>query len=272
MLITDNGPAYTSKQFKQFLFNWEIEHVTSSPLYAQSNGKSERTIRTVKNMLKKCEDSEHDFHLSLLNLRSTPRDGVDSPAQILMGRRLNTRLPIYEPLLADTVDNKLNYDKLLNKQTRQKSIYDRHAKHKVYPSLDQNDKVVINDGGQRRLMKVVQQAKEPRSYILEDETGRIFRRNRRHIVCRRRKGNEGAQATVTGTNKTVERPWTPASSTTGCDAEASTCAKENAIQTGISNHIRTYELPSTNDAQFKILLCASEDMQNYHSVSRIKGS
>ncbi|KAL0839884.1 hypothetical protein ABMA28_016507 [Loxostege sticticalis] len=66
-LVTDNGPAYSSSEFKQFMREWEVRHVTSSPHYPQSNGKSERTVQTVKNILKKCIYSGQDFTLSLLN-------------------------------------------------------------------------------------------------------------------------------------------------------------------------------------------------------------
>ncbi|CAH0730338.1 unnamed protein product, partial [Brenthis ino] len=41
------------------------------------------------------------------------------------------------------------------------------------------------DGKQRKLVKVLHQAVEPRSYIVEDEAGRKYKRNRRHLVRRR---------------------------------------------------------------------------------------
>ena len=39
--VTDNGPQFVSSEFSVFARTWEIEHVTSSPTYAQSNGKAE---------------------------------------------------------------------------------------------------------------------------------------------------------------------------------------------------------------------------------------
>ena len=37
-LITDNGPQYNCRAFRQFTEAYGIEHITSSPLYRQSNG------------------------------------------------------------------------------------------------------------------------------------------------------------------------------------------------------------------------------------------
>ena len=40
-LVTDNGPLYSSKEFKDFRESYGIEHLTSSPHYPQANRSSE---------------------------------------------------------------------------------------------------------------------------------------------------------------------------------------------------------------------------------------
>ncbi|KAK3741169.1 hypothetical protein QZH41_002994 [Actinostola sp. cb2023] len=50
-LVTDNGPQYHSKEFQTFCSTWGIEHTTSSPLFPQSNGFSERMILKKLDML-----------------------------------------------------------------------------------------------------------------------------------------------------------------------------------------------------------------------------
>ena len=59
-LLTDNGPQYSSRQFKNFADNWGFVHNTSSPLYPRSNGLAERTVQTVKNILKKAKEDGKD--------------------------------------------------------------------------------------------------------------------------------------------------------------------------------------------------------------------
>lgn len=41
-LISDNGPQYVSRDFKQFIRLAGMDHVRTSPYYPQSNGKIER--------------------------------------------------------------------------------------------------------------------------------------------------------------------------------------------------------------------------------------
>lgn len=42
------------EEFKQFAKCYKFNHKTSSPRYAKSNGLVERTVQTVKTILKKC--------------------------------------------------------------------------------------------------------------------------------------------------------------------------------------------------------------------------
>ena len=45
---SDNGPQYAGQHFQNFCRQWGIQHVTSSPHYAQSNGFSERQVNHKK--------------------------------------------------------------------------------------------------------------------------------------------------------------------------------------------------------------------------------
>jgi putative transposase len=47
-IITDNGPQFIAKDFKQFIRISGMTHVKTSPYYPQSNGKLERYHRTIK--------------------------------------------------------------------------------------------------------------------------------------------------------------------------------------------------------------------------------
>jgi len=47
-LITDNGPQFVAKDFKEFIRVAGMTHVRTSPYYPQSNGKIERWHKTVK--------------------------------------------------------------------------------------------------------------------------------------------------------------------------------------------------------------------------------
>ena len=47
-IISDNGPQFLAKEFKEFIRICGMTHVKTSPYYPQSNGKIERFFRTIK--------------------------------------------------------------------------------------------------------------------------------------------------------------------------------------------------------------------------------
>jgi len=47
-IISDNGPQFIAKDFKEFIRICGMTHVKTSPYYPQSNGKLERYHRTIK--------------------------------------------------------------------------------------------------------------------------------------------------------------------------------------------------------------------------------
>ena len=91
ILLSDNGPQFSASQFKDFTKSWNINHITSSPRFAQSNGEVERSVQTVKNLLKKSGDP----YLALLAYRTTPLVNGEAPCQLLMGRMLRTTIPVH---------------------------------------------------------------------------------------------------------------------------------------------------------------------------------
>ena len=91
-IMSDNMP-FASQLFNNFAKEWGIKLTTSSPLYSQSNGQSERAVQTIKNLLKKASEEGRDPYLALMAYRNTPVTGMSySPAQMLMSRSLNTKV------------------------------------------------------------------------------------------------------------------------------------------------------------------------------------
>lgn len=89
-LISDNGPQFSGHEMKAFATDYCFEHVTSSPKHPQGNAEAKRAIQTVKYLLKKGKDP----YQALLAYRATPLSNGYSPAELLMGRRLRTTLPV----------------------------------------------------------------------------------------------------------------------------------------------------------------------------------
>ena len=54
-IVSDNGPAFTSHEFKEYMKQCGIHHIRSSPYHPSSNGLAERAVHTFKSSLKKLE-------------------------------------------------------------------------------------------------------------------------------------------------------------------------------------------------------------------------
>ena len=94
-IISDNGPQFISKGFKEFIRISGMTHVKTSPYYPQSNGKLERYHRTIKSTcirantplsLDDCQRLVNDFVDRYNNRRLHSAIGYITPADKLHGR------------------------------------------------------------------------------------------------------------------------------------------------------------------------------------------
>jgi len=94
-IISDNGPQFISKDFKEFVRISGMTHVKTSPYYPQSNGKLERYHRTIKSTcirvntplsLDDCQRLVTNFVDKYNNVRLHSSIGYVTPADKLHGR------------------------------------------------------------------------------------------------------------------------------------------------------------------------------------------
>jgi len=186
VLMSDNGPPFNSSEFKEFASKYAFKHVTSSPGYAQSNGKVENAVKTSKNLIHKAMESKSDPYLALLDWRNTPTEGFKtSPAQRLFSRRTRTLLPTTVTMLHPKVPTNTVKDFTASK-IKQAFYYNRGAKD--LPPLQPGDSVRVkplapHSKGKRWPKACAQEKVGIRSYCIKTDDGRELRRNRRHLVA-----------------------------------------------------------------------------------------
>ena len=186
-VVSDNGSQYsntrnlfsTTHEFKQFAEEWGFRHTTSSPEYPQSNGAAERAVQTAKRIFKKAAADKKDPFEGLLKYRNTPFEDIGvSPVQLLMSRRTRTMIPTHRRLLLpQAVDPDQVVKALKQRQSVSKKNYDKQGRD--LPQLEPGDKVRIRPNRDREWRKA---EVLPRSYLLQDERGRVYRRNRKQII------------------------------------------------------------------------------------------
>lgn len=181
-LISDNARQYTSQLFKDFARQWDFTHVTSSPEYPQSNGLAERAVRSAKGLMEKSHRDGTDVFLNLLNLRNIPRDStLGSPAERLMSRQTRSAIPVNSKLLEPAPKQVQQIAaRLLSKRNAQKRYYDTSS-HPRQPLTMGQVVRMQTPKGYEKLGTIKEVNKEPRSYTIQCN-GRIYRRNRRHIL------------------------------------------------------------------------------------------
>jgi len=110
-IVSDNGPQFTSETFRKFAAANGIKHVTGAPYHPSTNGQAERLVQSFKKGVKADKSSrtlQHKLDRFLLAYRSAPHAITElSPAQLLLGRNVKTRLDLIKPDVTRGVNKKL---------------------------------------------------------------------------------------------------------------------------------------------------------------------
>ena len=191
-LYTDGGLPFQASEVECFLSSWKIEHVTSSALYPQSNGRAELAVKSAKRILQ--DNTAVDGSLNsdkaaraLLQYRNTPLQHLGlSPSQVLFHRNLRDGIP------TNPVSLKPNKLWLVAAKQREEAFAKRnHALVENYnrgvkdlPIIDIGADVMIQDVQNKKRWNqfgtVVDRVQ--RKYTIRAHgSGRVITRNRRFI-------------------------------------------------------------------------------------------
>lgn len=110
VIVSDNGPQFVSEEFHLFLTQNGIKHITSAPYHPRTNGQAERLVQVFKQAMKSAKEScgsiQQKLSTFLFRYRTTPHSPTnETPAKLLYGRNLLTRLDLIKPSLYNTVSS-----------------------------------------------------------------------------------------------------------------------------------------------------------------------
>ena len=105
-----------------------IKHTRCAPYHPSSNGLAERFVQTLKNALRRTKDIgrtfQHRLAVFLLAYRTTPHATTNvAPCELLMNRKIRTRLDLLHPDVESRVAKNVS---------RQKAMHDMHAKAREF--------------------------------------------------------------------------------------------------------------------------------------------
>jgi len=168
VVISDNGPQFSSDAYARFADDYQFKHITSSPYYPRNNGEAERAVGIIKSLLKK----EGDPYLALLAYRTTPLQMGYSPSELLMCRKLRSKVPMTrEQRVPSVPDAEMLKRRDQQIKDKQKKNFDRRHGARDSPPLIPGSNVWIpgRDTGAQ-----VQEEVAPRSYMVSTPEGSVI--------------------------------------------------------------------------------------------------
>ncbi|KAJ0171393.1 hypothetical protein K1T71_012943 [Dendrolimus kikuchii] len=114
-LVSDNGTSFTSQEFKMFCLNNGIQHILSPVYNPASNGQAESIVKIIKKGLKciimeGCNKTiiRHKIAKFLFDYRNSRHSTTEkSPAELVYGRPLRSRLDLLNPVAPSPLSTEL---------------------------------------------------------------------------------------------------------------------------------------------------------------------
>ena len=132
MIVSNNAASFTSAQFAEFCDKNRIHNVTSVSYHSASNELVERAVQSFKRGFDRMGEGSSKTKLArfLLQYRNAPHGTTgQSPAELLMGRRLRSHPDFVHPKLSQRV------------QRRQRCQTEQHDQHARERSIEIGDRV-----------------------------------------------------------------------------------------------------------------------------------
>lgn len=183
-IVSDNGPQFTSAEFKTFCDSRGIVHIRTAPYSPQSNGQAERFVDLLKTGLKKAEGNiDQKLREFLFHYRSTPAYnlGMKAPFELRWKHEnatMKTNLDLVKP------QKRLQAVPANSKMAQQFNAH-HGAKWKQFKVGDNVNYQLhrSNDSWQWTPAKVLTREGEV-NYVIQTEAGRVVKAHANQLKMR----------------------------------------------------------------------------------------
>ncbi|XP_064639559.1 uncharacterized protein K02A2.6-like [Lineus longissimus] len=156
ILKSDNGPPFTSHDFKRFAEYLGFQHRRVTPLYPQANGEAERFMRNITKTVQAAHiegrNWKQELQKFLRQYRATPHSttGV-SPFEALYGRRMKTQLPCadFNPELKTRSQSSMRDTD--NERKQKIKMYADRRRNATESNIAEGDTVVVRQQKRNKL-------------------------------------------------------------------------------------------------------------------------
>ncbi|XP_064475862.1 uncharacterized protein K02A2.6-like [Ornithodoros turicata] len=181
VLVTDNGPPFTSQQFTAFLAELGVHHVRTPPYHPKSNGQAENFVRMFKTVLSRLATERRETIRELLvKYRVTPHASTGRPpCERLNSRHYRSVLDLVRPSDPFPIPTPMD----AGARERQKRCHDKRARDRSFA----NDSCVWMLDPQRKAHWKTGNTigKEGRvTFHVRDADGKIHRVHKDHLKIR----------------------------------------------------------------------------------------
>lgn len=170
-IVTDNGPQFSSDEFKDFTRRNGIRHTFSAPYHPATNGAIENFVGTTKRSIKASMSSGLDIEESIIRFLSSYRSVSHSttgvpPCQLMLGRQNRSRLDLLHP-------------QPLSSLVREKQETQVKYKGGVTRKITIGDYVLARDYRKGRTWQraIVQSQLGKNTFILRNKDGTLLKRH-----------------------------------------------------------------------------------------------
>ena len=145
-VTTDGGPPYSGHEFAQFCQRLGLEHHITTPEDAQANGFAEAFVKIMVKLVHTATVEKRDprkvINNYLLAYRATPHKVTGrSPAELLYGRKIRTKLPGLRVHQTGPMDREVR-ERHQREKDKQKAYADEKRKAKV-KDVKPGDQVMV---------------------------------------------------------------------------------------------------------------------------------